>query len=156
MTLSTLFATVPTTMPSITSDAPQSENTVASSLSGKRAVIVEDEGMTQLQLRKIFRSIGVQIVGIAGNGKEAVDIVLREQPDFVLMDIQMPVMDGLEAAERILAQFRVCIVMLTAFSEEAYRQRAEELGTCGYIVKPITSNTLLPLLEAALRKFHTP
>ncbi len=66
----------------------------------------------------------------------------------------MPVMDGLEASERILAEYRVCIVMLTAFSEEEYQQRAQELGTCGYVLKPITAETLLPELEAAYDKFH--
>jgi response regulator NasT len=135
---------------------PTSQRNTAQSfsLTGKRAIIVEDEGITQLQLTKILRSRGIQVVGAAANGKEAVEIVLREHPDFVLMDIRMPVMDGLEASERILAEYRVCIVMLTAFSEEEYQQRAQELGTCGYVLKPITAETLLPELEAAYDKFH--
>ena len=73
------------------------------SLSGKRAVIVEDEGITQLQLRKLLRSEGIQVVGAASDGQEGVELVLKERPDFVLMDIRMPVMDGLEAMGRILA-----------------------------------------------------
>lgn len=123
-------------------------------LAGKRAVIVEDEGITQLQLKKIPRSQGVEVVGTAADGKDAVDVVLKEIPDFVLVDIRMPIMDGLEASERILAQTRVCIVMLTAFSGEEYQQRAQAIGTCGYVLKPVTVETLVPEIEAAFLKFH--
>ncbi len=126
----------------------------APELVGKRAVIVEDEGMTQLQLRRLLRSQGLEVVGAAADGKEAVEVVLATRPDLVLMDIKMPVMDGLEASELILAEYRVCIVMLTAFSEEEYREKAETIGTCGYIVKPFTSESLMPQLRAAYRKFH--
>ena len=126
------------------------------SLAKKRAVIVEDEGMTQLQLARILRSEGVQVVGTAANGRDGVEVVVKERPDFVLMDIKMPIMDGLEAAERILAQQRVCIILLTAFSEEEYRQRAERLGACGYVLKPFTAETLMPEIESAYHGFHQP
>ena len=139
--------------PAFISSSP-SQETQALSLTGKRAVIAEDEGITQLQLARILRSQGIQVVGTASNGKEAVEFVLHAHPDFVLMDIHMPVMDGLEATQRILAEYPVCIVMLTAFSDEVYRQRAEALGTCGYILKPITVETLMPELKAAYHKFH--
>ena len=143
-------APAPSPLPS----APQSSASPAVSLVGKRAVIVEDEGITQLQLKKILRAKGVQVVGLAGNGREAVEIVLRERPDFVLMDIKMPVMDGLEATERILAECSACIVMLTAFSDAEYRTRAQALGASGYILKPITSETLMPELEAAFQRYR--
>ncbi len=125
-------------------------------LAGKRAVIVEDEGITQLQLSRILRLEGLLVVGTATNGQEAIDVVLATRPDLVLMDIRMPVMDGLEATERILAEYRVCIVMLTAFSDEEYRKRAEALETCGYVLKPVTAETLMPQLKAAFEKFHFP
>lgn len=124
-------------------------------LKGKRAVVVEDEGVTQLQLRRILRARGIEVVGVASNGKEAVDVVLAQRPDFVLMDIQMPIMNGMEAARRIMEQYPVCIVMLTAFSEEEYLQEAEEIGVCGYVLKPVTTETLLPRLAEALQKFQT-
>ena len=83
------------------------------------------------------------------------EAVLRERPDLMLMDVQMPgPIDGLEAARRILAEYRVCIVMLTAFSQEEFRKRAAEINVCGYVLKPITTDTLLPQLEAALRGFQ--
>jgi two-component system, response regulator PdtaR len=66
----------------------------------------------------------------------------------------MLIMDGLEASERILATYQVCIVMLTAFSDEEHIERALEIGTFGYVVKPITVETLMPHLQAAFRKFH--
>src|SRR5690242_14654533 len=89
-------------------------------LSGKRVAVVEDEGITQLQLSRILRSQGLEVVGTAADGQEAVEVVLATRPDLVLMDIRMPIMDGLEASERILAEYPVCIVMLTAFSDEEY------------------------------------
>jgi YesN/AraC family two-component response regulator len=116
-------------------------------------VIAEDEGMTQLQLRRILRSEGMEVVGLAANGREALEIVLKKRPDVVLMDIRMPVMDGLEAARRILEYYPVCIVLLTAFSDEEYQQEAQKIGACGYILKPVTAEILIPQLAAALQKF---
>lgn len=133
---------------------PVKELEEISSLEGMRAVIAEDEGITQLQLTKILRAKGLDVVGRASNGQEAVELALQTRPDLVLMDIRMPYMDGLEAAEHILAQERLCIVMLTAFSDEEYRQRAEKLGTSGYVLKPITADTLLPALLTAYQQFN--
>lgn len=117
-------------------------------------VIVEDEGITIMQLRRALTQEGLKVVGIAGNGQEGVEVVLRERPDLVIMDIKMPVMNGIEAARRILESYRTCIVMLTAFSTDEYQQQAREIGAGGYILKPITGATLLPQIEAAYRNFH--
>lgn len=122
-------------------------------LSGKRAVIVEDQGVTQLQLQRILRSEGVEIVGVASNGLDAVEVVLGTRPDLVLMDTQMPEMDGIEASRRILSEYSVCIIMLTAYLEEEYQEAAKEAGACGYAVKPVTAATLLPQIVAALNIF---
>ncbi len=123
-----------------------------SALVGKRVVIVEDEGITLLQLRRTLTRAGLNVVATAGNGREGVEAVLRERPDLVLMDIKMPLMDGIEAARRILESYPVCIIMLTAFSTVDFQQQAKEVGACGYILKPITSTILLPQMEAAYRK----
>jgi response regulator NasT len=116
-------------------------------LVGKRVVIVEDEGVTQMQLRRLLTNAGLNVVGTAGNGKEGVEVILRELPDMVLMDINMPQMDGLEAARIVLEAQKTCIVMLTAYSDESYQQQAREAGARGYLLKPVSRDTLLPLLR---------
>lgn len=124
-------------------------------LAGKRAVIVEDEGITQLQLRYILERRQVKVVGTAANGLGGVRLVETAKPDLVLMDIKMPVMSGLEAAEIILASVPTCIVFITAYSNAETRARAFEKGACGYVVKPITSDTLIPQLVSAYHRFQT-
>ncbi|HLV80709.1 MAG TPA: response regulator [Chthonomonadaceae bacterium] len=126
----------------------------ASPLAGRRVVICEDEGILQMQLQRALTRAGLQIVGSANNGQTGVEIVLRERPDIVLMDIRMPIMNGLEAARRILAVYRPCLVMLTAYADESYQQQATEIGASGYIVKPVTTETLLPQLRAAWSAFQ--
>lgn len=122
-------------------------------LAGKRVVIVEDEGLTQMQLRRILKNAGMHVAASAVNGPEGVEAARRESPDLVLMDITMPGgFDGLEAARRILAERRLCLVMLTAYTE--YQEEAMRLGARGYIVKPILTETLLPSLETTLRSFY--
>lgn len=97
---------------------------------------------------------GLQIVGTVNNGKTAVEVVLREQPDIVVMDIRMPIMDGFEATQQILETYPVCVVMLTAFSDEDYQAKARAIGSSGYIVKPVTSSTLISTLERSYLKFQ--
>jgi len=138
------------------SELPKSERAdVAPSccLRGKRVVIAEDQGVTQLHLRRILESKGMDVVGTAANGRDAIEVVLRTRPSLVLMDVQMPVMDGLEASRYILDLFRVCIVMLTAYTEIKHQEEALLIGAVGYVIKPVTAATLVPQLDAALRKF---
>jgi len=122
------------------------------SLTGKRALIAEDEGVTQHQIQRTLRRAGIVIVATVSNGAEAVEKTLKEKPELVLMDIQMTPMDGLEAARRILASFPTCILMLTAFPE--FEAQALALGCCGYLVKPINAALLLPQLQQALQRFY--
>jgi response regulator NasT len=123
-------------------------------LSGKRAVVAEDQGVTQIQLQRILRSEGIEVVGTAANGQEAIDVVSKTQPDIVLMDIQMPVMDGMEASRRILKDFQVCIVMLTASAELEHQLAAQEIGACGYVSKPVTAVSLVPQIAEAYERFR--
>ena len=117
--------------------------------------MVEDEGVTQIQLVKILTLLGLKVVGRAMAGESGVDVVLRERPELVLMDIKMPgSIDGLEASRRILTEFRTCIVILTAYDLEDYKAQAEELGASGYVTKPVTSDTFTPMLQAAMEKFY--
>lgn len=107
-----------------------------------------------MQLRRTLSRAGLIVVGAAINGREGVDLTLRERPDIVLMDIRMPVMDGLEASRLILETMAVCIVLLTAYSDPEYQQQALSYGVSGYVIKPITSDLLLPLLLDAYRTFR--
>ena len=141
-------------MPPVLASLNSEEKKPVSLFAGKRVVIVEDEGITQMQLRRMLKHVGLIVLDSAVNGPEGVEIVLRERPDIVLMDIRMPgAFDGLEAARRILAEVNVCIIMLTAFSDEEYRKQAEAVNTCGYVIKPVTTESLIPEIEVAFRNF---
>jgi CheY-like chemotaxis protein len=147
-----LFSDIDSSQPTPSGETLSTEK--APLLKGKRVVVVEDEGVTQLQLRKILAREGLTVVGAAMSGPEGVAIVQREKPDLVLMDIRMPgEFDGLEAARRILSEKSVCVVMLTAFSDDGYRDRARQIGVCGYVTKPIDRDTLLPQVEAAYKSW---
>ncbi len=132
---------------------PYTTEQARAGLKGKRVVVIEDEGVTQMQLRRTLTHAGLIVVGTAINGRDGVEVVLRERPDLILLDIRMPVMDGVEAARQIMAEFPVCIVMLTAFSDEEYREKTRVIGVSGYVIKPITSDLLLPLMLQALDVF---
>ena len=123
-------------------------------LRGKRVVIVEDEGVTQMQLRRALSRAGLDVIGSAPNGLEGVNMVLAQRPDLVLMDIRMPVMDGMEALTSIMEELSVCVVMLTAFADESSRQQARDKGASGYVVKPVTGEILLPQLVKAYAAFQ--
>ncbi len=127
----------------------------SSILAGKRVAICEDEGITQLQLRRIMTRAGLSVVGVAGDGRAAVELALRERPDLILMDINMPLMDGLQAAKEILSEFQACVVLLTAYGVEEYKIRAGEIGACGFIVKPVTAQSLIPQLREAYARYHS-
>src|SRR4051812_13005090 len=92
---------------------PEAEENVLPSMEGKRIVLCEDEGTTQFWLHRVVNRAGMVVVGAAADGKSVVELVLREKPDVVIMDINMPLMDGLEATRQILSQGPACIVILT-------------------------------------------
>jgi CheY-like chemotaxis protein len=122
-------------------------------LTGKRVIIVEDEGITQMQLRRVLTMAGLKVVGFALTGEEGVTVALQERPDIVLMDITMPGnINGIEALRRIRTEYSVCVVMLTAYTE--YQTEAEAAGSCGYIIKPIDSTTLIPQLAQAFTRWQ--
>lgn len=104
-----------------------------------------------MQLVRMLKRAGLEVVGAVNNGRAGVELVLREKPDIVLMDIRMPIMDGLEATRRIMADYPVCIVMLTAFADAEVREEGRKAGSTGFMLKPVTS----PTLTAALEQFYT-
>jgi two-component system, response regulator PdtaR len=118
-----------------------------------RIVIADDEAVIRLGLKTIIENMGHRVVGMAANGEDAVAITQREKPDVLLLDIRMPLQDGLEAAEILEESCPTAIVMLTAYSQEGLIKRAAKAGIMGYLVKPIREETLGPTLELASAQF---
>ena len=122
----------------------------------QRALICEDAGVTVMQLRKALTRAGYTVVGEAVEGRRAVEMAGELKPDLILMDINMPgEIDGIAAAREILEQQNVPIIMLTAYSDANYVDAALDAGACGYLVKPITSEQLLPAIRIAIARFNT-
>ncbi len=123
-------------------------------LAGKTAIVVEDEGVTQLQVRIALTKAGMKVLGVARTGREGVELALRTRPQVIVMDIKMPGdIDGLEAARQILAEFDTCVVMLTAFND--YYDEAQKAGASGYVMKPVSFTTLIPLVREAVERRHS-
>ena len=119
-----------------------------------RALICEDEGMTVMMLRRALQSAGYDVVGEAAEGGKCVELARQLKPDFILMDITMPGMDGIEATRTIMQETPVAIIMLTAYSETHNVTAAIEAGACAYLVKPIESRQLIPAVKAAFARFE--
>ena len=122
-------------------------------IAGKRIVIIEDEGMSIMAFQRACQRAGLMVVGIACNGREGVDIALQEHPDIVLTDINMPIMDGLEAARLILEKLRVCVVFLTALSDNDMREQIARSGCHGCAIKPMGNEDLIQCLEESYARY---
>jgi AmiR/NasT family two-component response regulator len=116
---------------------------------GTRILVAEDEAVIRLDLAEMLAEAGYEVVGQASNGEQAVQLATELRPDLVIMDVKMPVMDGITAAERI-GEARICpVVMLTAFSQTELVDRARDAGVMAYIVKPFTAADIGPAIEIA-------
>jgi AmiR/NasT family two-component response regulator len=119
----------------------------------RRVLVAEDEALIRLDLAEMLGEAGYDVVGQASNGEQAVEMASELEPDLVIMDVKMPVMDGLTAAEQI-GEKRLCpVVMLTAFSQTELVERARDAGVMAYIVKPFTSNDVRPAIDIALSRW---
>lgn len=116
--------------------------------------IVEDEAIILESYRAILTDNGYQVVGCAYNGKQALDRIPRGEADLVLMDINMPDMNGLDVLERLSAEMRVPCVFITGYFDDALIKRANGLGAFGYIIKPIQEEQLLAAVRIALQRAH--
>ena len=117
----------------------------------RTVIIADDEPITRMDLADMLTELDFQVVGQAGDGFDAVELCRAKWPDVVLMDMKMPVFDGLTAAETILQEdLAGCVVLLTAFNDEPLIRRASEAGVSGYLVKPVAQRSLLPAIEVAL------
>jgi two-component system, response regulator PdtaR len=118
-----------------------------------RVLIAEDEALIRLDLREMLVEEGYDVCGEAGDGEEAVKLAEELRPDLVIMDIKMPIMDGLAAAERIAGARIAAVVILTAFSQRDLVERARAAGAMAYLVKPFQKSDLVPAIEIALSRF---
>ncbi len=118
-----------------------------------RVIIAEDEALIRLDLKEMLEEEGYSVVAEVGDGQQAVDRALELRPDLVILDIQMPVLDGLSAAEQIVAARIAPVVILTAFSQRDLVERAREAGVMAYLVKPFQKKDLLPAIEMAASRF---
>jgi response regulator NasT len=116
-------------------------------------VIAEDEALIRLDLRELLEEEGFTVVAEAGDGETAVALVEEHRPDLVVMDVKMPRMDGITAAERIATARLAPVVMLTAFSQRELVERARAAGAMAYLVKPFGKADLLPAVEMAMSRF---
>ena len=119
----------------------------------KRILIADDESIILMDLREMLTNLGYLVVGEVGDGRSAVNLARELRPDIVIMDIKMPDMDGIEAAE-ILTKERVApVLLLSAYSQQDLVQRARKAGVAGYMVKPFRESDLTPAIEVALARF---
>lgn len=118
-----------------------------------RVVVAEDEALIRLDLVELLEEHGYEIVGQASDGEEAVRLANELEPDLIVMDVKMPEMDGITAADKI-AEDRICaVVMLTAFSQRDLIKRAKEAGAMAYVVKPFDASDVIPAIEIAMARF---
>lgn len=119
-----------------------------------RVVVAEDEALIRLDLVEMLTESGYEVVGQAGDGEAAIELTEREKPDLVVIDVKMPILDCISAAERIAKQRISPVVILTAFSQRDLVERARDAGAMAYLTKPFTIEDLMPAIELAVSRFQ--
>ncbi len=119
-----------------------------------RVVIADDESIIRLDLKETLQRMGHSVVGEAGDGRSAIELVRREKPDLVVLDVKMPEMDGIDAAKEVSNARLAPVVLLTAYSQQDLVRRAMEAGVFGYVVKPFTESDLMPAIGVAIARFE--
>jgi response regulator NasT len=117
-----------------------------------RILVAEDEALIRMDLVEMLQEAGYEVIAQATNGEEAIALALEHQPDLAILDVKMPVLDGISAAEKIITTAPV--LMLTAFSQRELIDRARDAGVMAYVVKPFTIGDLVPAIEIAISR-HT-
>ena len=133
----------------IRSVSHESEPLRSTTSRSRRVLVAEDETLIRLDIVETLTEAGYEVVAEAADGEEAVRLADEHEPDICVMDVKMPVMDGITAAEKILDSHSVAVVMLTAFSQTELVERASAAGAMAYVVKPFTPADLIPALEIA-------
>ena len=119
----------------------------------KRVLVAEDEALIRLDLVELLTDEGYDVVGQAGDGEEAVKLARELEPDLVVMDVKMPKLDGIAAADIIAGERIAPVVMLTAFSQRELVAQAREAGAMAYVVKPFDASDVVPAIEIAMARF---
>ena len=119
-----------------------------------KAVIAEDEQLTRTIIRARLEKLGHIVVAEAGDGVQAVEAARVHKPDVIIMDIKMPIMDGIEAARTILSETPCAILFLSSFNEQELVEQATDTGALAYLMKPFRKEDLAPALEMAVRRFR--
>jgi AmiR/NasT family two-component response regulator len=119
----------------------------------RTVVIAEDETLIRMDLAEMLTEEGFHVVGQAGDGAKAIELAEQHQPDLVILDVKMPVLDGIAAAEAIAGKRIAPVVILTAFSQRDLVERARDAGAMAYLVKPFSKTDLLPAIEMAVSRF---
>ena len=132
---------------------PAAEKASSGAAKPRRAVVAEDEALIRMDVVETLKEAGFDVVGEAGNGEEAVALATELKPDVVVMDVKMPVLDGISAAEQIMKAHLAPVVMLTAFSQTELVERARDAGAMAYVVKPFSPADLLPAVEIAISRY---
>ncbi len=117
-----------------------------------RIVVAEDEALIRMDLVEMLGEAGYEVVAQASDGAQAIELVKEHTPDLAILDVKMPILDGISAAEEIIATCPV--LMLTAFSQRELVDRARDAGVMAYVLKPFTINDLVPAIEIAISR-HT-
>ena len=116
----------------------------------RTVIVADDDPITRLDLTQMLEELDYQVVGAVADGFDAVELSRRMHPDVVLLDISMPVFDGLGAAEAIYSErLAGCVIIVSGYSDRANIARAAHAGVAGWIVKPVEKQQLLPVLEIA-------
>ncbi|MEU6743283.1 ANTAR domain-containing response regulator [Streptosporangium sandarakinum] len=118
----------------------------------RRVVIAEDEALIRLDLKEMLEEDGYAVVAEAADGEAAVRLAAEHRPDLVILDVKMPVLDGISAAEQIVARRIAPCLILTAFSQRDLVERARDAGAMAYLVKPFTKSDLVPAIEMAVSR----
>lgn len=118
-----------------------------------RVLVAEDEALIRFDLVELLNDEGYEVVGQAGDGEAAVAMARELEPDLVVMDVKMPKMDGIAAAEVIAAERIAPVVMLTAFSQRELVEQAREAGAMAYVVKPFDASDVVPAIEIAMARY---
>ena len=119
----------------------------------RRVISAEDEALIRLDLAEMLGEEGYDVVGQAGDGERAVELAEELRPDLVVLDVKMPKLDGISAAQRIATQRIAPVVILTAFSQRDLVERARDAGAMAYLVKPFNKHDLVPAIEMAVSRF---